>query len=199
MSLVKTHTGSPPLTAGESAAVSREEELLARIKKGDGQAFGQLVSPHLGMLYRVAARTTRDDALAEDAVQEALLIAHRQIDRYHPGTSLRAYLAAIAVRRSLTLVRGEVRRRARERQANGPSNGASAEETVTAEHLRERLAQGLARLPTKRREAVIMRLDTGLTHAEIADALGSTERSVRVLVHLGLKELKEHLERDDEE
>ena len=169
---------------------------MARVKEGDGKAFGQLVAPHLGVLFRVASRTTRDAALAEDAVQETLVIAHRQIGRYRPGTSLRAYLAAIAIRRSLTLMRSEVRRRTREQHAWHPGDSASAEETVTADHQRRRLAEGLAKLPAKRREAVIMRLDTGLTHGEIATALGSTERSVRVLVHLGLKELKGHLEND---
>jgi RNA polymerase sigma-70 factor, ECF subfamily len=198
MSLVNPHTVAPPLPADMEALASREEELLARVKGGDGEAFGELVSPHLGMLYRVAARTTRDSSLAEDAVQETLVIAHRQIGRYQAGTSIRAYLAAIAVRRSLTLVRSEIRRRGREQQSFQPDGGASTEDIVAADQLKERLAAGLARLPAKRREAVIMRLETGLTHSEIAHAMGSTERSVRVLVHLGLKELKKYLEREDE-
>jgi len=197
MSLVNSHTAAPPFQVDDVAHASREKELLARIRDGDGQAFGQLVSPYLEMLYRIASRTTRDSALAEDAVQETLLIAHRQIGRYQAGTSMRAYLAAIAVRRSLTLVRGEIRRRGREQHSTKPENGASAEEVVVAKQMRERLADGLAKLPDKRREAVIMRLDTGLTHAEIAQALDSTEKSVRVLVHLGLKELKQNLESDN--
>lgn len=196
MSLAKTTAAATGQSAEELALTTREEELLARVKAGDGQAFGQLVTPHLGVLFRVAARTTRDAALAEDAVQETLVIAHRQLHRYQAGTSLRAYLAAIVVRRSLTLVRGEVRRRARERGSSQPGNSFSAEETVTAELQRRRLGKALEKLPAKRREAVILRLETGLTHAEIASALGSTERSVRVLVHLGLKELKELLESD---
>ncbi len=199
MSLVNSHTAAPPLSTDEQALASHEEKLLARVKDGDGDAFGQLVSPHLGMLYRVASRTTRDSSLAEDAVQETLVIAHRQIGRYQAGTSLRAYLAAIAVRRSLTLVRGEIRRRGREQHSIQPDRSASAEEIVAADQLKERLIKGLAKLPAKRREAVIMRLETGLTHGEIADALGSSERSVRVLVHLGLKELKQYLERDNDD
>ncbi len=196
MSVSITHSARLAEEVTTQELVARETSLLERIKSGDHRAFGELVTPHLQMLYRVASRTTRDVALAEDAVQEALVVAHRQLGRYRAGTSLRAYLAAIVVRRAHTLVRGEARRHQREGLSTPPGDAASAEEHVSVEQQRLRVVAALERLPVKRREAVVLRLEAGLSHAEIADALGSSERSVRVLVHLGLKELKQMLERD---
>jgi RNA polymerase sigma factor (sigma-70 family) len=189
-----------PATTGiapADAALAREEEtLLVRARAGDSRAFARLVDPYLGLLFRLAARTTYDAALAEDAVQETLLAAHRQLGRYTPGTSLRAYLAAIAVRKAHTLVRSEARRHSREQRVAVEESEFSAEDHLAAQESRQRLERALAKLPRKRREAVILRLDAGLSHAEIADVLGSSEGSVRVLVHLALKELKQQMEGD---
>ena len=81
-------------------AVQRERKLVEAAKKGDGKAFAALVRPHLPVLYRLAARACGDASLAEDAVQEALDLAYQRLDRYEPGTSMRAFLASMAVRRA---------------------------------------------------------------------------------------------------
>src|SRR5882724_12955182 len=87
--------------------LSIEHELLRRALAGDGRAFRSLVEPHLAMLYRIAARACGDRALSEDAVQETLTLAFTRLHQYRPGTSLKAFLAAIAARRARTLLRGE--------------------------------------------------------------------------------------------
>jgi RNA polymerase sigma-70 factor (ECF subfamily) len=56
-----------------------------------------------------------------------------------------------------------------------------------------RVREALSKLPSKRRQVVLLRLDAGLSYAEIAQVVGSTEGSARVLVHLALKELREAL------
>jgi RNA polymerase sigma-70 factor, ECF subfamily len=174
-------------------AVTIEHELIDRALDGDGRAFQTLVQPHLGMLYRISARACGDRALAEDAVQEALTIAYQKLSRYQPGTSLKAFLAAIAVRQAQTLLRGERRRRARETVADAPEALAGPAETLNAERLAARIRDALASMPKKRREVALMRLDGDLSYAEIAANVGSTEGSARVLVHLAIRELREKL------
>jgi RNA polymerase sigma-70 factor (ECF subfamily) len=173
--------------------VTIEHELIDRALDGDGRAFQTLVQPHLGMLYRIAARACGDRALAEDAVQEALTIAYQKLGRYQPGTSLKAFLAAIAARQAQTLLRGERRRHARETVAEAPEPIAGPAEALNAERLAERIRGALASMPKKRREVALMRLDGDLSYAEIAANVGSTEGSARVLVHLALRELREKL------
>lgn len=175
------------------ASVSVEHELVAAALEGDGRAFGELVRPHLPALYRIAARACRSGSLAEDVVQETLTVAYEQLGKYQPGTSLKSYLASIAVKRAHTLMRGEARRRTREDNSDVPVGEASPAELVSAAHTAERVQEALAQMPEKRRAAALLRLDGGLSYAEIAAAVDTTEGSARVLVHLAMKELREKL------
>jgi RNA polymerase sigma-70 factor, ECF subfamily len=177
----------------QANAVSVEHALVTRALEGDGRAFASLVEPHLPMLYRIAARACGSRSLAEDAVQEALTLAYQRLDRYTPDTSLKAFLAAIAVRKAQTLLRTERRRRAREGVADAPERIAGPSEHLSAARTAARVRQALARLPKKRREVALLRLDAGMSYGEIAAAMGTSEGSARVLVHLALKEIKDEL------
>ncbi len=174
-----------------------EHELIARSLDGDGRAFSNLVAPHLPMLYRIAARACGDRALAEDAVQEALTIAYTSLARYQPGSSLKAFLAAIAVQRAQTLLRSERRRKNNEGHAGDARREPEPAELVETERLARRLRQALGALPPKRQRVVLLRLDAGLSYAEIAGALSTSESSARVLVHLALKELRQLVNEGD--
>jgi RNA polymerase sigma-70 factor (ECF subfamily) len=176
------------------SAMSVEHELVARALEGDGRAFATLVQPHLAMLYRIAARACGNRTLAEDAVQEALTLAYQKLDRYEPGTSLKSFLAAIAVRKAQTLLRTERRRQAREDVSDPPERLAGPAELLAAERTAARVREALAALPKKRRAVALLRLDAGMSYGEIAEAIGTTEGSARVLVHLALKEIKDKLE-----
>lgn len=194
MLLVRPSRLALPLeNKSETGSVTIEHELVTRALAGDGQAFAALVEPHLSMLYRVAARACGDRALAEDAVQEALTLAHERLRSYQPGTSLRALLAACAVRRAHTLLRGERRRKTREQSADPPQRLPGPAETLGVEQAAERVRQALSRLPEKRRAVALLRLDAGMSYEEIAQAVGTTEGSARVLVHMALKELRQEL------
>jgi RNA polymerase sigma-70 factor (ECF subfamily) len=158
-----------PVSCEKSQSVSIEHELLARALDGDG----------------------------EDAVQETLTLFYDRLGQYAPGTSLRSFLAAIAVRQARTLLRGEQRRRHREDTSAPPQNSPDPVELLAAERLGKKIRDALSTMPKKRQEAALLRLDAGLSYAEIAEAVGSTEGSARVLVHLALQELRELL--SDEE
>lgn len=173
--------------------VSLEHELIARALDGDGRAFASLVEPHLPVVYRIAARACGDRALAEDAVQDALTLAFERLSTYQPGTSFRAFLAAFAVRRAQTLLRGERRRHAREEGSEAPQGVPGPAELVRASQAALRVREALAKLPEKRRAVAMLRLDAELSYKEIAEAVGTTEGSARVLVHMALKELREQL------
>ena len=177
----------------KTPSVSIEHELVVRALEGDGRAFAALVEPHLPMLYRIAARACGDRNLAEDVVQETLTLVYRRLESYRPGTSLRSFLAAIAARQAQTLLRGERRRHAREDTSAEPEPIPGPAEALDAERAARRIREALAAMPKKRREIALLRLDAGLSYAEIAAAAGTSEGSARVLVHLVIKELREKL------
>ena len=176
-----------------SADTSAEMRLVRRALDGDGRAFATLVEPHLDLLYRIAARAAGSAALAEDAVQEALEIVHRRLSKYEPGTSFRAFVAAVAVRRARTLLRAEIRRSRREAIAPDGAQPATPAELYAAEETAGKIRAALATLPEKRQRVALLRLDAGLGYAEIAEAVGTTEGSARVLVHHALRDLNEQL------
>jgi len=192
------HTATPLHLAG-AQATDEEALLISKTLEGDGRAFATLVRAHLPMLYRVAHRVSRNRATAEDAVQETLLAAYEGLGRYRPGTSLRAYLAAIAVKKAHTLLRSEIRRRTREEKSNAPAPAPSGEKLMDDVQAAARVHQALLAMPEKRRRAALLRLEAGLSYAEIAQATGSSQGSARVLVHQAVKELREKLGGDGDE
>ena len=82
-----------------------ERELARRAKRGDAQAFEQLVEPHREIAFRVAYLITRNSTEAEEAAQEALLKLWRTIARFRTGAPLRPWL--------LTITANEARNRRR--------------------------------------------------------------------------------------
>lgn len=180
--------------ASPPCRMSVEHELVSRALEGDGAAFRQLVEPHLPMVFRLAARASGGDrALAEDALQDALELAYRRLGSYRPGTSLRAFLAAIAVQRARTLRRGERRRIAREEAFAAPDEEPSPASLAQARRTEQRIAAALDAMPARRRTVALLRLDAGLSYAEIAQIVGGTEGAARVLVHAALQQLRERL------
>jgi RNA polymerase sigma-70 factor (ECF subfamily) len=191
--MVRPFPAEPRVIPDADTGASAESRLVRRAVDGDGRAFATLVEPHLDVLYRIAARATGSPSLAEDAVQEALEIVHRKLARYVPGTSFRAFIAAIAVRRARTLLRAELRRSRREATAEDGARPPTPADLYTAEETARRIRSALSAMPEKRQRVVLLRLDAGLGYSEIASAVGTTEGSARVLVHHALRDLHEML------
>lgn len=180
-----------------AARTSWEQERVDRALDGDGRAFAELVEPHLPLMFRVASRLCQSPTLAEDAVQEALTVAYRRLPVYRAGTSLRAFLVAIAAGQAETLLRSEKRRRRREEHSVTLEREPSPADQLEAKHLASRLHDALLSLPEKRRAVALLRLDAGLSYGEIAQALNTTEASARSLTHLAIRALREALGHED--
>src|ERR671939_661619 len=92
------------MDATEAAAV------LARARQGDSEAFRALVERHSRPLFRLAFRMTGNEQDAEDVVQESMLRAYRQLNKFDERASFGTWLYRIAVNCSLDLVRARKRR-----------------------------------------------------------------------------------------
>lgn len=170
--------------------VATERRLLLRALGGDGRAFAELVEPHLDRCFRLAVRSCGDRALGEEAVQEALTLAHRDLARYEPGTSLRGWLCSLAMRSASTLARSERRRTVRELASVPPKGLDSADAILQARELSRSVDLALAGLSEKRREAALLRFDGGLSSREIAEVMGISDAAVRQLLSEATKVLR---------
>ncbi len=87
----------------------RQERLVRRVQDRDLEAFNQLVLLHQDSVFRQALWILNDAAAAEDASQEAFLLAYRKIQSFHGG-SFRAWLLKITTNCCLDLIRFSKRR-----------------------------------------------------------------------------------------
>lgn len=86
--------------------MANEEERWAQAaRRGDRDAFRRLVEAHARPLFALCARITRDAALAEDAVQEALFNAYRHLGDFDGRAAFRTWLHRIAVNAALEQLR----------------------------------------------------------------------------------------------
>ncbi len=176
--------------------MTRSEELLcvSRAVAKDGLAYRKLIEPYLPLLYRIAARQSVDRGLIDDIVQETLIVTYEKLHRYRPDASFKAFIAGIAVRKAHSMRRSIFRRRQRETAYDMPSHHhETPEHHYQTRRTMDALHRAIESLPTKQRQALVLRLDAQLSHAHIAQTLGTSEGSVRVLIHKACKHLNHEL------
>ncbi|MCO8275260.1 RNA polymerase sigma factor SigM [Actinoplanes sp. TRM 88003] len=164
------NTGDGPDNAGTSDA-----ELLRAHVDGDREAFGELVRRHRDRLWAVALRTIGDREEAADAVQDALLSAHRNAARFRGDSAVTTWLHRIVVNASLDRIR---RRQAHptvplpdgSRSDDRPS-GVEPAAPVTDHETSLLVRQALADLPADQRAAIVLVDVQGYPVAEAAEIL----------------------------
>jgi RNA polymerase sigma-70 factor, ECF subfamily len=175
------------------AAVREETPLVERARAGDPEARDALVRQYLPDVYRVTRRVLSDHDMAEDAAQDAMVNALGALPRFRGEASFRTWLLRIAV----NAARSAGRRQGRRREVSlvlADHEPSRAVDPARRAELRTEVARVealLGRLPPKQRMAVTLRVQQGLSYAEVATALDCTEGAARVNYHLGVKRLRE--------
>lgn len=174
------------LSAGRT---STDLELVERIRAGDAVAMELLMRRHNRTLYRTARAILRDDAEAEDAVQDAYLQAFRGIAGFRGESSFSTWLVRIAANEAL-MRRRRLARRAEVIPLDHENGGAQRieavadpaagpeRETLNAE-VRRLLERRIDALPDLYRSVFMMRAVEEMTVEETATALGLPEATVR--------------------
>lgn len=146
-----------------------DAELLAAHRAGDRTAFAELAGRHTDRMWGTAVQTLRDPHEAADAVQEALLSAHRHAAGFRGEASVRTWLHRILVNHCLDRLRhARVRPTAPWPEQDLPAHGADhASELATRLAVRD----GLAALPDEQRLAIVLVDVQGYPVAEAAEIL----------------------------
>ena len=171
-----------------------EAALVDRARAGDRDAQEVLVRQHLRDVYSVAFRLLGDRDLAEDAAQDAVLNALGALERFRGASSFRTWLLRIAMNSALSIGRRKSRRREISLVMDQHDTSVDEEDPETAATSKfeaERAAEQLKRLPPKQRAAVELRVNQGLSYAEVGEVLQCSEGAARVNYHLGIKRLRE--------
>jgi RNA polymerase sigma-70 factor (ECF subfamily) len=168
-----------------------EAALIERLAADLDDAFPSLVEDHQDRLFTIAIRFLGNHSDAEEAAQDALVRAYRALAGYPAERirelRLRAWLATIVL--NVCRNRTRVRRVATTELAFEPA-AEPASDPFASRHARDVWAALLSSLPPAQRAAVVLRHVDGLSYAEMAEALGRPEGTVKAQVHRGLASLR---------
>jgi len=172
-----------------------DEAVIALIARSDEQALAELYDRFGRVAYGLARRILRDEALAEDAVQDAFLTAWRRADTFMPERSKAStWLLTLVHRRAVDLVRREERRRAEpiDESTEIPTD-TTAEDVAWLRFERERVQAALRQLPDQQREALELAYYGGFTQSELAERLGQPVGTIKSRMFSGLGRLRDLL------
>jgi RNA polymerase sigma-70 factor (ECF subfamily) len=171
---------------------------MDRYAQGDDGAFSELYDGLAPRLYGYLLRQTRNNARAEDLVQQTFLQMHCARGRFSRGADVVPWAFAIARRLLIDGVRRsgrEVSLELREEAGAPPpvSTALQQDEVVHSKQLAASIERELARLPDSHREAFELIKEEGLSLAEAADVLGTTVAAVKLRAHRTYQALREAL------
>ncbi len=171
-----------------------DEELLDLLARSDERALAELYDRFGGVAYRLAFRILRDEALAQDAVQEAFLAVWRSADSFLPERARPStWVLTLVHRRAVDLVRREERRRGEPLEPAMHAAGETTEEEASVRYHRRLVQEALKQLPADQREALELAYYAGLTQSEVAERLGQPLGTIKSRTFAGLSRMRELL------
>ena len=187
-----------PETGGRAGPRRVPDELgalLARVARGDQEAYAAVYDRTAGPVLGVVRAVVRDPAQSEEVVQEVLLDVWRSASRFDAEMgSASAWVMTLAHRRAVDRVRSE--QKAAERDRRVPSSATAYDEVAEAVEARldrERVRRCLASLTELQRESVTLAYYGGYTYREVAELLGVAIGTVKTRMRDGLIRLRDCL------
>ena len=186
---------SEPALRGLPAPPPEEAELVERARRGDHDAYAQLVRDHEEIVFRVAYLIVRSAADAEDVAQEAFVKAYRALGRFRAGSPFRPWLLRIVGNEARNHRRAAGRRAHHQHRAAllEPVTSPAPDDELLERESRRHLLGALDRLPEGERAALAGRYLAGLTDAETAAVLGIPRATVKMRAWRGLNRLRGEL------
>ena len=167
-----------------------DAEVVRRVLEGETALFELIMRRYNQRLYRVARAILRDDAEAEDVVQDAYVRAYEHLAQFAGRSQFATWLTRIAIHEALSRSQGRRRTEqlgANEGAENGevtvPANALNPEEQVSVSELGRALESAILSIPEQYRLVLMMRDVEQLDTQETAAALALTEENVKVRLH----------------
>lgn len=184
--------------AATSFTPTSDEEIVRRVLLGERDLFEVLMRRHNPLVFRAIRGVLRDEARAEDAMQQAWLRAYTHLGEFAGESAFSTWLVRIALNEALGRLRADARLSVvanvpdaeellSEVSTPSPELRASAREAV------ELVEQAIDQLPAPYRTVFVLREVEDMPGAEVAAALGISEEAVRVRLHRARLLLREDL------
>lgn len=167
-------------------------DLVERARRGDREAFTSLAAASVDRCYALAYRILRDPHRAQDATQQALLGAWRDLPSLRDAGRFDAWLHRLVVHACYVQSRGERRWTSRVRLLSPPEGESSdvARDVVN----RDAIERAFRALSPEHRAVVVLHHHFGYQLTEIADALGIPAGTARSRLHHAVRHLRQSLD-----
>jgi RNA polymerase sigma-70 factor, ECF subfamily len=182
-----------------------DQEVVDRVRAGDTALYEIIMRRYNQRLYRVTYAILRDDAEAEDVIQDAYVRAYQHLDQFAGYAPFSTWLTRIAVHEALR--RLQLRKRSQQFEdvehdeeafMNGPETtiaetSLDPEQRASNAELGQLLEEAVLDLPEQYRTIIMLRDVEELSTAETAAALELTEQNVKVRLHRGRAMMRDRL------
>lgn len=163
-----------------------DEALVRAAAGGDRDAFAALIEPRFARLYGFASLILVDRGSIDDAVQEALIRAWRDLPQLRVPASFDGWLRRLVV----NAAHDEDRRARRHGGVRGPiAEDVRVEDSLGRLALQDELARAFKHLTPKERAVIGLRFYLDLSTQEAAEILGTSPGAVRVRLHRAIRSL----------
>ncbi len=177
-----------------------DDALLRRIAEAEGEALRELYRKYGGLVYGIGLRITGDAAVAEEVAQDVFMSAWRGAASYRPDLgAVATWLGRIARNRAIDALRGMKSRPMPLREDWGELADAEdtrspdpAEEAGRSQRAKE-VRAAVAELPEGQRTALSLAFFKGMSHSEIAAALGLPLGTVKSRIRDAMRSLRDKL------
>ena len=170
-----------------------QRELVERARSGDREAFSVLAGASISRLYAVANLILRDGDRAQDAVQEALVSAWRDLRALRDLDAWDAWLNRLTVRACYRHARKERRRSVVELQLEPDDDVAGTFDFARELVDRDDLERELGLLTIDQRAVLVLHFYLGLQLAEVAGILDVPVGTAKSRLHRGLEALRDSM------
>ena len=171
-----------------------QADLVERARRGDRDAFASLAAANVDRCYALAYRILRDAHRAQDATQQALLGAWRDLPTLREPERFDAWLRRLVVHACYVEGRTERRWVARVRLIS--TEPPIAPDTTSSVADRDELERGFRRLSPEQRAVVVLHHHLGYPLTEIAETLGIPVGTARSRLHYATRQLRAAIEAD---
>jgi len=197
------------MTIASSVSQSYETELVEKLRSGDSTAMEEFYSVYKARLYfLISEQVGRDEAVAEDLVQEVFLAALSSLHKFRGDSQFYTWLRSIALHK----INDFHRRRAREPKAKISSsepdfpklahigdNEPATSSQMESEEIRQSVQRALADLPQAYQEVLVLKYLKDMPVLAISQIMGRSPKSVEGLLSRARKAMRDSLDNNGHE
>jgi len=179
-----------------------DAEIVARILKGERDAYASLIEAYKGPFFNLVFRMTGSYSDADDLSQEIFIRAYQNLHRFNQDKKFFTWLYTLGI----NLIRNHLKKNSNPidplteiniSSASRTQENPAAEGKLLAEERMIKLEKSLLKLPVDLREAIILKFYQDLTFEEVAAITGDSLSAVKMRIYRSLNQLKQLMDGSD--